>query len=201
MRRLLPAPTWSACLLPAEPALRHAGQGAALAAPGRGPRQGRGADRRHRRRAASTRSSRRCSPTGCSCTAARRPTACAAVRATSAAQVIKAIGVASGRRPCRAPRAIAAVADPLLLDAKPPHGRRPAGRPRRAVRLDARRRASSSRGRGCWPAGSTPATSPRRCGSPARRSSMFPLAWRRAPGLKDPALIRAFLAARARLRA
>ena len=107
---------------------------------------------------------------------------------------MKAIGDRARRPISLAPDGYAAVADRLLLDAKPPKGAtRPGGN---GAPFDWSLLAGFDPGHSL-PALRRPRAGQRRRGaraSPARPASTSPPASRRAPGRKDPDLIRAFIA-------
>ena len=114
------------------------------------------------------------------------------IGARTGAGVIKALPVSKPPTWTR-PRAFEALADHLMFDAKPPRGRRPARRRRRAVRLGPADGPQVRSGRGSWPAGSIPGTSPRRSGRSGAPLVDVSSGVERGAGLKDPRLISAFL--------
>ena len=121
------------------------------------------------------------------------PERVAAVRARTGLRVIKALPV-SEPADLRAADAYAAADDALMFDARPPAD---AGRPGGVgARFDWRcSRASRRRGAPSWPAGSTPGTWRRRSTPRGWSGWTSPLAWSAGRGVKDPALISAFLEA------
>ena len=197
MRRSTPAPTWSAsCSFRRARAISALEAARALGEQRARPRrQGRALGRCRRRRCST--SSRRSSPTCCNCTARRRRSAWSRCAARFGLPVMKALPIAE-----RADL----VADPHLRQGRRPAAlrRQAAARKRRgraasaAVRLDAAARASIPACPSCCRAGSTPAMSPRRCASPRAPGVDVSSGVERAPGVKDPDKIRAFVARRAR---